>query len=252
MSNRNLHTAVKLRFKSWYLLQMFFPKFLSMCFNPVFFTRRGLFNQIQHYSHHISRNVLDFGCGAKPYMGLFKYEKYTGLDIKRNNSEDGLNKADVFYDGVTIPFPDGGFDSIFSSQVFEHIYNLEQIVSELNRVLKVGGKMLVTVPFVFEEHERPFDFKRYSSFGLRTLLEENGFMVLEMKRDTTYFETILQVFLVYLTQNVLPQNRYFRFFLLPFILFPIIATGRFVSKIMPDNGFFFCNNVVLAQKVKAS
>ena len=56
------------------------------------------------------------------------------------------------------------------NQVLEHVFNPDDFVREIARVLKPGGALLLTVPFVWNEHEQPYDYARYSSFGLRAFL----------------------------------------------------------------------------------
>ena len=70
----------------------------------------------------------------------------------------GWNKhADRSYDGKTFPFSDGEFDAVLTSEVLEHVFNPDEFLSEINRVLRDDGVLLLTVPFVWDEHEQPFD-----------------------------------------------------------------------------------------------
>ncbi len=165
---------------SIYTHQTFNPGFIGIFINPFFFIRRGLVNGIRKYSKQLDGNLLDFGCGSKPYKKFFNVEKYYGVDIidRGHPHEQELEEIDVYYDGKRLPFKDEAFDSLFSSEVFEHIFNLEDILNELRRVLKKEGRALFTVPFVWDEHEIPYDFGRYSSYGIKHLLEKNGFKVI--------------------------------------------------------------------------
>lgn len=157
--------------------QSFQPNFLSVFINPFFFLRKGLYRQIKKSSRHLQGEMLDFGCGRKPYKNLFQVNKYVGVDIEVSGHPHQNSEIDVFYDGKTIPFPDESFDSFFCSEVFEHVFNLEEIIIELKRILKPGGKGLITVPFAWPEHESPYDFARYTSFGIRSVLERNGLRI---------------------------------------------------------------------------
>jgi ubiquinone/menaquinone biosynthesis C-methylase UbiE len=119
---------------------------------------------------------LDFGCGCKPYESLFSNaSQYTGLDFESEGHPYANEKIDLFYDGKSIPFKNAHFDAVFSSEVFEHVFNLEEIIPELNRVMKKGGKILVTCPFVWNEHEVPIDYARYTLFALNHLFEKKRF-----------------------------------------------------------------------------
>ncbi|MBK8311763.1 MAG: class I SAM-dependent methyltransferase [Chitinophagaceae bacterium] len=109
------------------------------------------------------------GCGSKPYKSLFNVNEYVGVDYHGQGHSHENEQIDVFYDGVLLPFPDNYFDSVFSTEVFEHVFNLEEMILEIKRVMKPGAKILVTCPFAIPEHEQPNDYARYSSFGLKHL-----------------------------------------------------------------------------------
>lgn len=100
--------------------------------------------------------ILDFGCGAGQILKEIKKvnpgAKLIGLDI----SEKALNEAKKelpyaeFYkinDGEKVPIQDNSVDLIFSSEVIEHAYDTENAVSEISRILKSGGKLLLTTPY---------------------------------------------------------------------------------------------------------
>jgi SAM-dependent methyltransferase len=79
--------------------------------------------------------------------------------------------------GAALPFTDGAFDGAVCTEVLEHVANARHVLSELARVLRPGGRVIVSVPFVFHYHEDPRDVRRYTPDGLRAALEEAGFDV---------------------------------------------------------------------------
>jgi len=87
--------------------------------------------------------LLDVGCGSKPYQKCFEASEYIGLDMQGRNKH-----ADRSYDGKTFPFSDGEFDAVLTSEVLEHVFNPDEFLSEINRVLRDDGVLLLTVPFV--------------------------------------------------------------------------------------------------------
>ncbi len=192
--------------------------------------------------------LLDFGCGSKPYKPLFEVDEYIGTDIEVSGHDHRNEDIDVYYDGTTLPFTDESFDSIFSSEVFEHIFNLPQILDELYRVLKPGGHMLVTVPFVWDEHEIPYDFARYTSFGIRHILREKGLTIVDEHKTTNYVATICQMWAAYVYQHIFPKNKVFRIALTPLFITPITVCGLFLAALLPTNRNFFHNNVLVVQK----
>jgi SAM-dependent methyltransferase len=221
---------------------------------PVYLTRNRLLRAISRHAHSLDGWLMDFGCGSKPYRSLFHVSQYTGLDFENPGHPHVNEQIDVFYDGKRIPFSDETFDSIFSSEVFEHVFNLDEALGELNRVLKTGGKFLITCPFTICEHEVPNDFARYSSFGLRHLLEKHGFEVLQLEKTGNSVETVFQLWIMYLHQHINPWFRKipvvrsaFRFF--TYSTLNILAL--FFSKVLPDRRDLYLNNVVIGRKMRA-
>ncbi len=197
-------------------------------------------------------NLLDFGCGSKPYKNIFNVDKYVGLDYETEVSQrNPLLVADVFYDGKTIPFAENTFDSVFSSEVLEHVFNPDEILPEIHRVMKPGAHLLLTCPFFWPEHEQPYDFARYSSFAMKHLMEKHGFEVVQFEKTGSYIESIFQGMALY--------NYYFiphrpKALQLPFfVLFvtPVILAGSLLSKIFPPRVKrydLYLNNVIVVKK----
>ena len=234
--------------KKLYNKSLFQPTLLGLFFNPFFIIRRGLYKGISQFSGHLHGKLLDFGCGSKPYKALFAVTEYVGTDIEVSGHDHRNEEIDVYYDGKTLPFANESFDSIFSSEVFEHVFNLSEILDELHRVLRPGGCMLLTVPFVWDEHEIPYDFARYTSFGLKHILQEKGFVVVREKKTTTYVSTLCQMWAAYVYQHIFPKNKAVRIALTPLIITPITVCGLLFSAILPKNMNFFHNNVMVVQK----
>src|SRR3546814_1285445 len=90
--------------------------------------------------------------------------------------------ADYFYYLKKFPFESDIFNSVLCNQVLEHVFNPDDFLQEIHRVLREGGMLLLTVSFVRDEHEQPSDYARYSTYGLKSLLERNGFTVLLIDR----------------------------------------------------------------------
>lgn len=226
---------------------------IAMFKNSRYICRKNLYHNIKSYARCISGNVLDFGCGSKPYKELFAHCKsYVGCDIQISGHDHKNEEIDYYYNGKKLPFSDQTFDWIFSSEVFEHIFNLDEILDELNRVLVHGGGMLVTVPFVWNEHEIPYDCARYTSFGIKMILEKHGFEILELKKSSIGIEAIAQIILIYLNGVIWEisfRNRYVSSVLRSVILCPIILITMILAKLFPYGNDFYLNNIVLCKKV---
>lgn len=226
--------------------------YIALFTNPFFFVRKHLYDNIKYFAPAMRGRVLDFGCGAKPYQELFKRcTKYIGCDIDVSGHDHTNETIDVIYDGKVLPFGNEEFDSLFSSEVFEHIDNLEEILSELNRVLKKGGYMLITVPFVWNEHEVPYDFRRYTSYGLKNVAKKYGFDIVKYKKSTSYIETVFQLVMVYIHSLSIEKvsNRGIRIIIQRLIICPIAVLGIIFSMILPHNDTLYADNIVLMRKI---
>ena len=128
---------------------------------------------------------------------------------------------------------------LVSFEVLEHVFNLPEILKEINRVTKTSGTFLISVPFAWHEHETPYDFGRYTSYGMTHLLKEHGFEVIEYNKTTTHFLTICQLFVSYLVQNIAPKNKSYYIYQIIFI-FPFNLIAYALNSILPKNYDLFC------------
>ena len=235
--------------KQIYIKEQFNSKILGLFINPFYFARKGLYQNVSKLITNLNGKLLDVGCGTKPYENICNVDEYIGLEIDDEGNRQH-NYADVFYDGKTIPFEDKSFDSILSNQVFEHVFNPNQFLKEINRVTKVGGKFLITVPFVWDEHEQPYDYARYSSFGLKHILAENGFEIIEHRKSNNGIEVIFQLINDYLYKVIMTENAYFNLLIIILLMAPINMSGLILSKLLPRNNDLYLDNIVLAKKTK--
>lgn len=196
-------------FKKIYYKQAFNPDFLGILVNPFYFARRNLFKKIVFYSTFMSGKLLDIGCGSMPYKRLFNVDKFLGMDIDSEFSRK-LGVADYFYNGKTFPLKSSSFDSCICNQVLEHVFNPDEFLGEIYRILKPNGKLLLTVPFVWDEHEQPYDYARYTSFGLQSLLEKNGFKLLQHEKICSDASVIFQITNLYIFKLVIKRNKLIR------------------------------------------
>ncbi len=228
--------------------QFFYPQFIGLFINPFYFAKKGLLENITFLSQYIQGKTLDVGCGQKPYEKLFSSSEYIGLEI--DSPENRLKKADYFYDGQKFPFSDGEFDSVVTNQVFEHIFEPDDFLSEVKRVMKDQGVLLMTVPFVWDEHAQPFDYARYSSFGLRHILNKHGFEVIEYQKSISDIRVIFQLINAYIYKITVTKNPYINLLLAIFLMSPFNILGELFSKFLPINEDLYLDSIVLAKKRK--
>jgi SAM-dependent methyltransferase len=132
--------------------------------------------------------VLDAGAGEQTYAPLFAHARYESADFEQVNKL--YIKATYTCDLAQIPVDSHRYDAILCSQVLEHIPDPPLVLAEFHRVLKPGGALWLTAPLFYEEHEQPYDFFRYTQFGLRHILDNAGFSVVSIDPLEGYFATL--------------------------------------------------------------
>lgn len=230
-------------FKKFKAQMNFQPHWLFLV-HPFYFSRRNLFKFYKKYSQKLGGNLIDIGCGNKPYKNLFKHCKsYIGLEIESENK----NSADFTYDGKNFPFEDETFDSAVCSEVLEHVFEPNQFLKEVNRVLKKNGLIILTLPFFWDEHEQPYDYARYTSFGLKYILEKENFEILEQVKIGNDLSIITQLLNCYIYKK-LYENKNFILKSLSLIFFSFFNLIGLIMSIFPKNNDMYLDNLVVAKK----
>lgn len=132
--------------------------------------------------------MLDAGAGDGLYRGLFDHAEYESADFGQVDKE--YAHIDHVCDLAAIPVEEGRFDLVLCTQVLEHLRDPAAVLRELRRVLRPGGRLWLTAPLFYEEHEAPYDFFRYTSYGMRLLVEEAGFEIEELAWLEGYLGTL--------------------------------------------------------------
>jgi len=113
-----------------------------------------------------------------------------------NGSPHGLaGPVDVVASADALPLPDGSFDLVLTTQVLEHVADPSGVLAETARVLRPGGALHLTVPLVWEMHELPYDYRRFTTVGLQALLEDAGFVEVTVRPRNDAFTTLAQLML---------------------------------------------------------
>jgi len=117
-------------------------------------------------------------------------------------------------------------------------------------VMKPGAKMLLTVPFVWDEHEKPNDYARYSSFGLKALLESNGLRVLKNEKLGADVTLLFQLTNAYLYKISERWNKYVRLVFTILVMGSLNLLGVVVRYFLPSNPDLFLDHVMIVEKSK--
>ncbi|MBI3244041.1 MAG: class I SAM-dependent methyltransferase [Chloroflexi bacterium] len=120
-----------------------------------------------------NRQTLDLGCGRSPNAGAFPNR--VGMDIEPGRGVHVI--ADAHY----LPFAANSFQQIVCSEVLEHLADPAQAAREMGRVVNDGGQLFLTTPFVYPVHEAPYDYQRFTVYGLTRLFDLAGFQIRQIK-----------------------------------------------------------------------
>jgi SAM-dependent methyltransferase len=134
--------------------------------------------------------VIDLGCGTSPYKDdiLQVATRYIGVDWQHGVHDQ--RNVDVFADLTQrLPFEEAYADTVVAFQVMEHLPEPAFFLAECFRILKPGGRLLVTVPFMWLVHEAPRDFYRYTRYGLEYLLAQQRFTEIAVEEVSGYWQT---------------------------------------------------------------
>jgi len=228
----------------------FNPKWYSFIINPYFINRSPLYKEITKFSNKINHkeNILDVGCGIKPYRNLFKNKDYVGIDIEGGGHPDSAKTIDKFYDGENIPYEDNSFGNIICTQVLEHAEKPETLIKEFSRILKKEGGIFISMPFIYPEHEIPHDFQRYTSFKHKKILEKNGFKNINIVKSTGFCGTFGQIFIIYFYERLNFKRYFYKLIISIIIVAPIQLLFIFLDFILRKSGPTM-DYIITAQKI---
>jgi len=172
----NLKIKSMFKWKEKFIEDNFYrPRWYSIFFSPYFIIRYSLYKNIAKFAKGLNgcKKILDVGCGLKPYESLFFTHEYIGIDVESGYWSEVDKKTNTYFDGINIPFDNNSFDVVLCTEVLEHASDPDKLLKEIFRVLKDDGILYLTVPFVWNEHEVPYDFRRFTQYGIKKMLNDN-------------------------------------------------------------------------------
>jgi SAM-dependent methyltransferase len=133
----------------------------------------ALQRDLARYLPQFTGHVLDLGCGNSPYRSqLTGAARYLGCDL------DSAANAEVVCVADALSFAARSFDGVLCTQVIEHVPEPWRVAEEIARVLRPGGRLLLSAPQAWRLHEKPHDYYRFTRYGLAHLLARAGLRVL--------------------------------------------------------------------------
>lgn len=191
-----------------------------------------IFRDVKKELPDFKGNVLDIGCGQSPYNFLLNESqtKYYGIDIVDADKFDYNNSKITPFNGEDIPFENDKFDAIICTEVMEHVANFQKLTDEIYRVMKKGGRGIVTIPWSARYHYIPWDYFRYTPSSLKTMFSK--FSSAEIRPRGTDIAAIASKIIVLFFRNLLPAEAWKWIFVPIWIaLSPILAITVVIAHI---------------------
>ncbi len=158
--------------------------------NPHYIARSTIIAALAKLAPTVKGRMVDIGSGhSRGYEDLFKANVDEYLCIDRQYAEN----VDLCADCYDIPLPDESVDTVLSTQVLEHLTTPDLMLQEAYRLLKPEGNLILTAPMVWGLHEEPVDFYRYTEYGLYYLLEQAGYIDVEVQPLEGLFAVLIQM-----------------------------------------------------------
>jgi SAM-dependent methyltransferase len=222
---------------------------------------------------YISGDVLDIGCGNKPYKKIFKRAvTYTGTNSEEYYEDNVIYSTStddvIVNDGCNLPFEGDRFDSVLNFQVLPVFEDMDLFFREVGRVLKTGGCFLLTSDFLYPLWNNPHNYFRASVYGFRLLAERNDFEIIRIEAFGGYWTMAARVMHKYLVRQLAnfiqrakiernPVRKLLKIIrlliwiplsiLLPLIINPVYIVFHVFDRIALDEDFT-CNYMMLARK----
>jgi len=182
--------------------------------------------------------VLDVGAADQWLRSEFApHVDYVSLDYPATGRDLYGARPDIFADAACLPFADHSFDGVCCLEVIEHVPDPVAVFSEIFRILKSGGQAWVSVPFLYPIHDAPFDFRRFTEFGLRKEAKNAGFDVVSLERTGHAIRVAGLLASLAVSGSIYERRGFLRLALLPAaavaVLLINVVTAA-VSAIWPD------------------
>ncbi|HBI22230.1 MAG TPA: hypothetical protein DDY37_06580 [Legionella sp.] len=136
--------------------------------------------------------VLDYGAGNSPYRHIISCDRYITADISPNFAGD----IDyIISPDSSLPLNTASINLVLLLDVLERIVDPGIVIDEIRRLLAPRGRLIISVPFIYREHETPNDFLRYTAFGMNEFIKRHGGKVVRISKAGNIYYTLLSLFL---------------------------------------------------------
>ena len=188
----------------------------------------------------MSGRVLDIGAADRWIeSNLPANAEYVALDYPSTGRDLYGSRPDVFGDGARLPFVDGCLDAVLCLEVLEHVPEPEAVLKEIARVLKSGGRACITMPFLYPLHDAPFDFQRFTEYGLRRSIRQAGLEITGLRKSGHAIRTAGLLTCLAIAGGVYTRRGWVKWLFLPAVAIMVLlvnVAAWALSLLWPDWG----------------
>lgn len=187
----------------------------------IYAPRTNILNAIKTVIPLFQGEVADLGCGVMPYRELIqgnpRVNSYVGIDLEGSDYHQKII-PDLFWDGKHLPLESESIDCLLATEFMEHYAHTADILEEIKRVLKPGGLVFTTTPFIWNLHEIPYDEYRYTPYALKRIFKTVGFENIQINPTSGWNNSLATMLALWI--NCAPMSNKKRKWLFK-IIFPI-------------------------------
>ena len=224
------------RFHRWFLWLRRTP------LHPQWFVSGDQDRRLQNL-HRVSGAVLDVGCSDRALESRLPAGcQYFGLDHYTTARTFYDSRPDLFGDACQLPLSGDSMDGVMIFEVLEHVPDPEAALSEIARVLRAKGVLLLSVPFLYPIHNAPFDFHRFTEHALLRTLHRQGFLVESIEPRLRSIEVaglLMSLALGDAGRQIMRRQRW-AIPVIPLLAFLIVVVNLFawmLARVLPGSDF---------------
>jgi len=208
---------------------------------------KDLYHDLRQVLPKLNGRLLDVGCAQKPYeRWLTRSTSVVGVDVFAGPRVDVQISPRRAW-----PIDGAAYDAVLCTQVLEHAEDFEHVLSEIHRVLKPAGDLVVTVPFIYNMHDARHDYRRFTVQGVRQLFHDR-YEILELKGQGGVGSTVGLLLLNWIdaTLNLSKVGRLLKGLLLPLWLLvsAVVNLCGWMVDSLDHTQAFYSNILLVAQK----
>ncbi|MFN0187740.1 MAG: class I SAM-dependent methyltransferase [Bacteroidia bacterium] len=204
-------------------------------------------NQLKAFfeNHGQKECLLDLGCGPRPYFSIYQpyFSKTIGADLA--DSPFPKKEIDIYCSATAVPLPDESVDVILCTEVLHDLPEPDLFFSEVKRLLKKGGVLVMTSPFVVPIVDGSFDHYRYTKQGLIYRIQKSGLEVYSIKEVGDLFATVVTLSIKPILKLFNTLSKMLRIKAIYSVYNPFL----FILVVLPQLFYLFLSNVPLVKTV---